>query len=62
MGVGKEELGSGGCEPRIEGIVQFRKKKGGGVNQDLMVLYNLEKKSGGGGVPGDMSTNNPLRL
>ena len=31
-----------GCEPRIEGIVQFTYKKAGSgcVNQELQVLYN----------------------
>ena len=46
--------GAGGCEPRIEGIVLFIKKKKKtnrgqkGVNQGLKVLYNLEKINGGG--------------
>ena len=38
FGVGGD-VGYGGCEPRVEGIVQGTKK----------VLYNIKKKNGGGG-------------
>ena len=59
MGVGREGLGSGGCEPRIEGIVQFI-KEGEGVNQELMVMYNLKKR--GGGVPGGDVNQQPSEI
>ena len=51
------------CEPRIEGIVQFIKNTNGvgvGVNQELKVLKGVPVGVEEG--PGEMSTNNHLRL
>ena len=51
------------CEPRIEGIVQLIKKTKGvgvGVNQELKVLKGVPVGVEEG--PGEMSTNNHLRL
>ena len=48
VGGGGRGWGSGGCEPRIDGIVIFKEKNlsgvvrrgRAGVNQELKVLYN----------------------